>query len=123
MKRNTIAGVDVKRSPTTAWAFTYKVLGEAGTNDMGTYADVISNLSSNGFIKHVKGELDSKGKYHIHGIVLLRKGFHRKLLVMRGFNCKLVEVYDEKEWLRYCDKDQEVLPKTVPYLFDPHYLT
>lgn len=98
------------KSPNQAWAFTYKVLGNTYTPDV--YIPVISHLNDCGLVKHVVEERDSKGKLHIHGIVLLRKGFHRKRLIQKGFNCHLSEIQNDTAWINYCNKDQK-----RPYMF------
>lgn len=113
--------MQIDKSVNQAWAFTYKFLGDlSGRNDSIRYAPVIDNLNANGFVKYVQGEFDPKGKYHIHGIVLLRKGMLRKKLIVQGFNCHLSEIVNEDVWLRYCNKDQPS-QKEIPYLFDPIY--
>lgn len=98
--------MEIERSIDMPWAFTYKILG--GQHDQvveSDYASVLKKLKAFGYLKHHRFEKDPKGRLHIHGIILLRKGFFRQTLRVHGFHCHLREVYDEKDWLRYCDKD------------------
>lgn len=97
-----------------AWAFTYKYLG----SESRRYDVPLLNMAKYGFVKKVVSEKDSKGREHIHGIVLLPRGFHRKKLMVQGFHCCLKEIYDEVTWQKYCDKN---IPSITPYLFDPIY--
>lgn len=110
--------MEVKLENQEAWAFTYKKLGSKKVLP-ADYAGVLTLLNTYGYVKHVREELDSAGKCHIHGIVLLRRGFHRKRLIVNGFHCCLRSIYDEKDWVRYCNKDDD--KPDVPYLFDPIY--
>jgi len=100
--------MEIERSIDMPWAFTYKVLGPCENDSV--YNIVKKVLKSYGMIKHCVLENDSQGKPHIHGIVLLRKGFFRQRLKVQGFHCCLREIYDEQDWLRYCNKDQPNSP-------------
>jgi len=113
--------LQIDKQPNQAWAFTYKFLCNKIENNVSSYAPVINNLNTHGYIKHIQHENDSKGRVHIHGIVLLRKGFLRKKLIVPGFNCHLSEILNEDGWMKYCDKDQPKPLKQIPYLFDPLY--
>lgn len=93
------------RSKNMPWAFTYKKLGKLKTVE--EYTNVISHLNKYGFVKQVEFEEDSMGKQHIHGIVLLPKGFLRKRLIREGFSCHLKEIYDEKDWIKYITKESK----------------
>lgn len=106
------------KAPHAPWAFTYKYLSTCN-RVVDIYDICRERLSKYGFIKHIVEELDSKGKLHIHGIVMLRKGFFRQKLIVHGFHLHLAEVYDEKDWIKYMDKQQP--QNEVPYLFDPIY--
>jgi len=107
-------------SVNVAYAFTYKFLGNK-PNDVKTYLPVITNLNNNGYVKFCKSEKDSKDRIHIHGIVLLRKGFFRKKLIVQGFHGHFSEITNEAVWLKYCSKDVKYDNIDVPFLFDPIY--
>lgn len=114
--------MEIERSIDMPWAFTYKILG--GHDDEiveGDYAPVRKELYNSGYVKHIRFEKDPKGRLHCHGIILLRKGFFRKKLKVHGFHCHLREVYDERDWIAYCDKGHPKVYEDVPYLFDPKY--
>ena len=101
----------VECSVNTSWAFTVKKLGhDVTTSD---YAAVIELYRKFGFVDSHYYERDSVGKFHVHGIVQLRKGFLRKRLCLPGFHTKLVELYDRRGWELYILRDQ--------YLFDPAF--
>jgi len=108
--------LEIEKSDQQAWAFTVKVLGKKSAKHED-YVDVIGTFNKYGFIKKAEFEKDSKGLLHVHGILLLRKGFLRKKLCLHGFHTKLVEMYDEVGWTEYILKD---LGKGM-YLFDPKY--
>lgn len=57
-------------------------------------------------VQEYYGELDSKGRYHLHGIISIPKGFYRKKLVMPGLHLKLEEIYNLIGWTKYIKKDQ-----------------
>jgi len=106
--------MEVQKAKHQAWAFTWKYLG----SQTRRYDVPIMQMAKFGFVKKVVSELDSKGKEHIHGIVMLPRSFHRKRLMCRGFHCCLKEIFNEDQWIKYCDKD---IPSFTPYLFDPIY--
>lgn len=94
------------------WAFTIKKLGNASVQP-SDYAEIVGRLSSFGYVDCHYYEKDSLGKFHVHGIINLRKGFFRKHLKFMGFHLKLVELYDRQGWERYIKKDQ-VVPIPIP---------
>jgi len=103
---------DCEVSPNAPWAFTVKKLGSEELSPTD-YAEIIQHYHKYGFVDCHYYEKDSKGKMHVHGIILLRKGFMRKKLCAIGFHTKLVEMYDRRGWELYILKDQ--------YLFDPKF--
>lgn len=100
------------RSDDEAWAFTVKMLG-ARLPTSKDYADVLAKYRDFGFIKTVEAEYDSLGRMHLHGIIMLRRGFHRKRLCTTGFHLKLESIYDEHGWVDYITKS--VGPKNKPH--------
>jgi len=108
--------LEIIKSQQQGWAFTVKKLGK-GKVTLESYVDVIGLFNKYGFIKKAEYERDSRGVLHVHGILLLRKGFLRKKLLLQGFHTKLEELYDESGWVDYIVKD---LGKGL-YLFDPRY--
>jgi len=100
----------------TPWAFTVKKLG-LGEVLVTDYISVMDVFRKFGYVDCHHYERDSLGKLHIHGIVLLRKGFLRKRLCVNGFHLKLVEIYNRAGWELYINKhnylfDQKYEPKT-----------
>lgn len=95
--------VKAQTSPNVNWCFTVKQL----TNENVTYDPVLDKMNMYGVIRHCCQEQDSKGKFHIHGIVALPKGFLRKKLITPNYNIKLDEVINEYQWLKYIYKDQK----------------
>lgn len=91
------------RSDDEAWAFTVKMLG-AALPTSSNYAEVLAKYRDYGFIKEVESEYDSNGRLHLHGIIMLRRGFHRKRLCTKGFHLKLESIYDEHGWVTYIQK-------------------
>lgn len=97
--------VEMVTSNQQAWAFTIKKTGRNLTDvKIEDYALIIDKFNKAGFIKDIAKENDSKGVLHLHGIILLRKGFLRKSICLNGFHVKLVEIYDENGWLGYITK-------------------
>lgn len=113
--------IEITTHPNQNWAFTYKYLGNVKANHVSTYCPVLNNLQSNGHVKYCAYEKDPSDRVHIHGIVVLRKGFLRKKLCVPGFHCHLSEIVNEDIWLKYCRKDVPATSNEVPYLFDPMY--
>lgn len=90
------------------YAFTVKKLGgEPQAVLFKDYEDVIDHYKKMGYIKDIDFEYDDQGRLHIHGIILLRKGFYRKKLCMKGYHIKLEQIYDEKGWLKYIHKSHK----------------
>lgn len=87
------------------WCYTVKKLGKTEKSD---YDKILAVYSKLGLIKYNVYEQDSCNKWHIHGIIYLRKGMLRRRLCLTGFNVKLVECYSEEQWMTYCRKDQKV---------------
>jgi len=100
------------KSHLTPWAFTIKKLG---LNDVVVedYIYPLEQFAKFGLVDCQFFEKDSHGKLHVHGIVLLRKNFFRKRLIITGYHIKLDELYNRGGWERYITK--------APYLFDEKY--
>lgn len=95
------------KSNQTPWAFTIKKTGiNLNKVTIETYSSIVKRFNESGFIKDIEEEYDSKQVLHLHGIVLLRKGFMRKMLCMPGFHVKLEEIYDELGWIKYINKNK-----------------
>lgn len=90
-----------------AWAFTIKKLGGSAreVSFVRDYVQVVEQLKRMGYVKMLTEESDSDGRLHIHGIILLRKGFMRKRLCFPTYHTYLVEIYDEKYWIDYIHKE------------------
>lgn len=94
------------KAPQTAWGFTVKMLGKAHPS-LEDYYEVMHRFRKFGDVQMMTEEYDSKNKLHIHGIVLLpKKGFYRRKLMVHGFHIKLEEIYDRRGWIHYITKDQ-----------------
>lgn len=97
------------RSQDVAWSFTVKKLGGQHSEvSIIDYTDVINKFKTLGFIKDIESEDDSNGRVHIHGIILLRKGFYRKRLTTPGFSIRLDEIYNEQGWVNYIYKGKMI---------------
>lgn len=97
------------------WAFTYKKLGKTSADD--NYDLVKKHLNTYGLVMKSFIELDSLGKPHIHGTVLLRRGMLRKNLRVQGYNMHLSQLttdLEEQAWDNYITKDTN--PNNV-YMF------
>lgn len=93
----------------TAYAFTVKD-NRRETTDYSSFFDRLSKFDVEIDCKYK--ELDSKGKVHYHGIVLIPKGMYRKKLMMPGLHLKLEELYNREGWMKYITKDQMTPPNT-----------
>lgn len=116
--------LEIERSPNECFAFTVKKLG-GNTAKLEDYVPVVCHLRDFGFLKHIEYEYDSHGKLHIHGIIMLRRGFYRKKLCVQGFHMKLELIYDEKGWEDYIIKHKYDTPSSCfkhLYLFSDDYL-
>jgi len=71
---------------------------------IGDYSHVLALYNRLGDVRYAEYEIDSNDKLHVHGIIMLQKGFLRKRLCLQGFHVKLEEIYDENSWLRYINK-------------------
>lgn len=92
------------KSDRTAWAFTVKDVRADSTD----YSPFFTRAEQFGCEIECKyKELDSKGKVHYHGIMLIPKGFFRKRLMQQGIHLKLDELYDRAGWMKYITKDQD----------------
>lgn len=57
-------------------------------------------------------EYDSRGRFHMHGIVMIPKKMYRKLMEVMGVHMRLDRIDDEinrERWIKYINKDQDVL--------------
>jgi len=90
------------------YAFTAKKLGgstaKAALFTLQDYCPFVELLQASGFVKALEYEHDNQGRLHVHGIVLLRRNFHRKRLCKTGFHVKLESIYNEQGWIRYIKK-------------------
>lgn len=115
--------IEICQAKYESYAFTVKKLGPADINV--DYHDVISVFTANGNVKEVTQEVDKQGKLHIHGIIVLKKGFFRKKLFLQGYHYKLCQLYDESGWVDYIMKQCDIQPSAKAYsnmyLFDPQY--
>jgi len=93
----------INRSKLEPWAFTVKKLGSK-LPSYEDYVPVIERYQSSGFIKQIEQETDSTGRLHLHGIILLRRGFFRKFMCVEGFHTRLDQIYNEKGWESYITK-------------------
>lgn len=54
--------------------------------------------------KDVVYEKDSKGKVHMHGVIILPFGFYRKRLKVQGLHVCIRPLTDPIGWNKYCNK-------------------
>jgi hypothetical protein len=93
------------------WSFTIKALGPMEKATIELYAKLVDKWRYYGHIKDYSFEQDSRGKLHMHGIIMLKRHFHRKRLMHEGFHIKLVEIYDETGWINYIHKEPASPPE------------
>lgn len=112
--------IEVHRHDQESYAFTIKRVKSPTTVTEQSYAEIIDLWRKMGYIKYLESEKDSKGVLHLHGVILLRRGFYRKKLCLEGFHVKLDLIYDETGWIRYIQKSREVNASDYShlYLFD-----
>jgi len=80
--------------------------------DCTDYIEFFDNLEANEckvISKYL--ELDSRGKKHYHGSVIIPDNVYRKQLCFKGLHMKLVEEYNSGNWEEYCKKDQVDSPE------------
>jgi len=51
-------------------------------------------------------EKDNKGRFHLHGLMLISKKIRYTDLKVQGFASKMVRAYNTANWLSYCQKSQ-----------------
>jgi len=115
--------INVNKSPNSSYAFSVKVLKNPKEATAMTYVSYIDHMYNHGLIKYIFYEYDSQDIMHIHGVIILRKGFLKKKLCYPGFNTDLTEITDEEGWLKYCNKQSDhPLPNYKKInLFDSRY--
>lgn len=105
-EKELMENLEVNEAINKSWAFTIKKLGgEASEVCEDDYINILDTFSKAGQVTHAIHETDPKGRLHVHGVILLRKGFYRKMLCLQGFHVKLDELYNESGWIRYIKKD------------------
>lgn len=90
------------------YAFTIKkMLGSPEMTVESDYRTIMKSWKIEGLkIPIYSYENDTRGRLHIHGIVLIPEGYYRKNLITRGFSLKLVEIHNFAGWLDYLGKDR-----------------
>lgn len=96
--------MEVIKSDTTAYGYTVSD-NRVDVTDYQPWFDKVDKLGCRVVTKCA--EHDSKSRLHYHGVILIKKGFFRKRLMMPGLHVKLVEIYDREGWDLYCNKQQE----------------
>lgn len=91
----------------SSWAFTIKILSNTKPPE---YDRILARWTrtKNVVIDCFETELDSHGKSHIHGIVLLPKHMYKKRLFTCGYHTYLKEVYNRDAWTQYIKKSQPI---------------
>lgn len=101
--------MEITKSLLTAYAFTIKdnrkVINESRQEEYDKWFDKLGRLGLE--LEYQVKELDSMNRLHIHGVVLIPKGFYRKRLLQGGLHIKLVELYNAQGWLKYMLKEQQ----------------
>lgn len=62
---------------------------------------------------HVFEEDKGKPHVHLHGILNLPVNYFKKKLTLKGYNTKIVEIFDLQGWLEYCKKDLNLRTKVI----------
>lgn len=91
-----------------ALAFTMKKLGD-GEVDREYYQDVMYGWCSKNkslIPSAMEFELDSTGKLHAHGIIVVNKNFLKKKLQTQGCYIYVTDCYDIDRWRMYITKEQ-----------------
>jgi len=101
--------MEITKSLLTPYAFTIKdnrkVVNESRQVEYDKWFDKLGKLGIN--MEYQVCELDSMNRLHIHGVILIPKGFYRKRLIQGGLHIKLVELYNSDGWLKYMLKEQQ----------------
>lgn len=124
---NDTGSFEIVKLPYEPYAFSVKRIINPITVTHESYIPIIELFQKHGTIKAIEYENDSRGTPHIHGILILPKGFFRKKLCPKGFHIKLEYMYDEVRWLRYIRKDRQDIPDASSksygglYLFESDY--
>ncbi len=74
-------------------------------------------------INYLCAEYDSKGKLHYHGSFEVSNTLFLKKFCVKGFHFKLVPIYDERKWKKYCFKSIKDFEKSEPDLLCYERLT
>jgi len=78
------------------------------TNDpvMLDYVNIINEWQDKRFIisSDFIFEKDSKGKLHLHGIIVVRKNFYKRKLQTIGYHVYTTDIYDIEVWKNYINK-------------------
>lgn len=85
------------------WAFTVKLNGNVPSEFMN-YQKCLEVFEKYGHVKDLEYERDSKGKGHIHGIVLFPKGFYLQRVINPLWHTHFKEIYSETGWINYINK-------------------
>lgn len=102
-----------------ALAFTVKKLG----NDEVSIEDYRINVLSKWArlavqIEEPYFEDDSKGKLHMHGVVVTRKNYYRRKLSVPGYYVYVTDCWNIERWLEYCSKvNKSIKVDNTLYLF------
>lgn len=99
--------IEVVKHDQEPYAFTLKALADPKNVRVKDYAPVLEHMSQYGLIKCAEVEHGLRGVCHIHGIILLRRGFFRKKLCFEGFHMKLEFMYNEVGWKKYIRKERD----------------
>lgn len=104
--------LDVEKSKFVSWSFTYKKSGKADNVKSSDYLHILTVLKRHGNVTRNYYEKDSKGKWHVHGVVELPKGFYRARVCLPGYHVHFKEIWNEEGWEDYMRKDQLLGDKT-----------
>lgn len=92
---------------TVTYAFTLRKTTKNAEATKIQYMNHLIKLKTFGRIEDVKFETTSG--LHCHGILKVFKDQNLKRLRVRGWNLKLVKIYDMNGWQEYINKDQDDL--------------
>ncbi len=108
--------MEITKEQYTAWAYSVKLRAKKGVvHTAESYEPLFKKWDKLKIqLEYKISEYDSKGQFHYHGIMYIKKGFYRQRLSAKSkdgiaYHLKINELYDRKGWLRYIKKDIPII--------------
>lgn len=91
----------------TSWAFTLrKTSTKKGQPTQENYHDHIIKLIADTPVSQTKWCFERKGGLHMHGVLVIPRGYNMLKFRVRGWKIHLEEIYDLIGWHAYMAKEQ-----------------